>query len=123
MSLRICIPSKAILRAASYARSRASAGVAPIPVRLSTRPPAVTSAPPRAAGQAAGLARRQAELDQVGAQPRQYRLRLRVAEAGVELEHLRPLGTDHQAGVEDAAGGGPAGGARRGPGSVHRVDA
>ena len=41
------------------------------------------------AGQAARLARGEAEVDQVGAQPRQHRLRLGVAEAGVELEHLR----------------------------------
>ena len=52
------------------------------------------------ASKAAGLTRRQTELDQVGAQPRQHRLRLGIAEATVELEHLRPVRGDHQARVE-----------------------
>ena len=104
-------------------------GSAPSPVTFSTRPPAVTISPSRAAvpawvtsaisrrlvepadhvalrgglrvagrgeddghrpvvaelgldaREAAGLARREAELEQVGAQPRQHRLRLGVAEA------------------------------------------
>ena len=49
MSVRICIPSKEIRRAASYARLRAAAGVGPSAVTFSTRPPAVTISPSRAA--------------------------------------------------------------------------
>ena len=54
-----------------------------------------------------------ADLEQVGAQARQQRLRLRVAEAAVELDHLRAVGGEHHAGVEHAAvlaaGGGEGG--------------
>ena len=137
MSVRICIPSKAIRPAASYARSRASAGVGPSAVTLSTRPPAVTISPVALGGAGVGdLGQLRGRLEaadhvalrgglrvagrgedqghrpvvgelglgpasppgsraarqrstQVGAQPRQHRLRLGVAEAGVELEHLR----------------------------------
>ena len=60
------------------------------------------------AGEPAGLARREAELEQVGLEPRQHRLRLGVAEAAVELEHLGPGGGQHQPGVEDAVEGRPA---------------
>ena len=49
MSVRICIPSKEMRPAASYARSRAAAGVGPRAVTLSTRPPAVTIRPSRSA--------------------------------------------------------------------------
>ena len=48
-------------------------------------------------GQAARLARGLEEIEQVGAQPRQHRLGLRVAEAGVELEHLGAVLGEHQA--------------------------
>ena len=74
------------------------------------------------AGEAAGLAGGEEELGQVGAQPRQHRLRLGVAEAGVELEHLRALGADHQAGVEDAVEGDAAGGHRRDDRAVDPLD-
>ena len=55
------------------------------------------------ARQAAGLARRAAAASSRSrAQPRQHGLRLGVAEAHVELEHLRAVGGQHQPGVEDA---------------------
>ena len=156
MSVRICIPSKEIRPAASYARSRASAGVAPMPGHVehpATRGDDLAVARGGAGvghlgdrgrllesldhvalrgglrvpgggedhghrpvlaelrldpGQAARLPRREAELEQVGAQPRQHGLRLGVAEADVELEHPRPLRPDHQPGVEDAGKGDPA---------------
>ena len=54
------------------------------------------------AGQPTGLGRAQQQVEQVAAQPRQHRLRLGIAEAHVELEHLRPRGGQHQPGVEDA---------------------
>ncbi len=47
MSRRTCIPRNLILSTPAYARSRASAIVAPSPVTPSTRPPLVTIAPPR----------------------------------------------------------------------------
>ena len=46
MSRRIWRPSKAIRSAAAYARSRASATSPPRALTASTRPPAVTIAPP-----------------------------------------------------------------------------
>ena len=57
----------------------------------------------------AGAARRarrraRAASSRSRAQPRQHRLGLGVAEADVELEHPRPVGGQHQAGVEDARG-------------------
>ena len=52
------------------------------------------SKPPRRAGEQ--------HRQQVVLEPQQERLRLGVAEAGVELEHPRPVGGQHQAGVEDA---------------------
>ena len=55
------------------------------------------------ARQAARLGRGEQQREQVGAQPRQHDLRLGIAEADVELEHLRaPSGAEHQARVEDA---------------------
>ena len=54
------------------------------------------------AGEAAGLGRRQQQLEQVRAQARQHDLRLGIAEAHVELEHLRAVRAEHQPGVEDA---------------------
>ena len=50
------------------------------------------------------------QLDQVALQEGQDRLRLGVAEAGVELDHLRPFGGEHEPGVEEAAKGAPLGG-------------
>ncbi len=43
-----------------------------------------------------------ADLEQVGAQERQQRLCLRIAEAAVELDHLRAVRGQHHAGVEHA---------------------
>jgi hypothetical protein len=54
------------------------------------------------AGEAAGARGREQRVEQVGAQPRQQCLRLRVAEADVELDHARTVGGQHQAAVEDA---------------------
>src|SRR3972149_11560327 len=42
------------------------------------------------------------ELEQVALEPRHDRLRLRVAEAAVELEHGAPARGQHQAGIEGA---------------------
>ena len=53
-------------------------------------------------GEPAGLCRRLEQLEQIRPQPRQDRLRLGIAEADVELEHLRAVGGQHQPGVEDA---------------------
>ncbi len=50
----------------------------------------------------AGRGRALHQVEQVAAQARQHGLRLRVAEADVELEHLRPLGGEHEPGVEHA---------------------
>ena len=73
-------------------------------------------------GEAAWFAGGEEELGEVGVQPRQHRLGLGVAEAGVELEHLRPIGSHHQPGVEDAVEGDPAGGHRRDDRPVHPLD-
>ena len=54
------------------------------------------------AREAAGLGARSEQVEQVGAQARQHGLRLGVAEAAVELEHLRPVGGHHQPRVEHA---------------------
>ena len=54
------------------------------------------------AGEAAGARGGEQRVEQVRAQPRQQRLRLGVAEADVELDHLRPVRGQHQAAVEDA---------------------
>src|ERR1051325_5223322 len=57
---------------------------------------------PRKAARERGLG----ELEQVGLEPQQDRLGLRVAEAAVELDRLRIAGlVDHQAGVQEAAVG------------------
>ena len=66
----------------------------------SSPPPAPTPAattPPRSPGCARGE-----RLEQVALEPREERLRLRVAEAAVELEHARPVGGQHQPGEEHA---------------------
>src|SRR4051794_17212176 len=55
MSERICFPWNSIRPAAVYARSRACAGVEPMPVTFSTRPPAVITSPPVAAVPAGGV--------------------------------------------------------------------
>ena len=86
-------------------------GHRPVVVELRRDPP-----------QPARLAGGEEELGQVRAQPRQHRLRLRVPEAGVELEHLGAIRADHQARVEDAAEGDAAGGHRRDDGAVDAVD-
>src|SRR3954468_12881883 len=51
------------------------------------------------AAQTAGLDRALEQLEQVGAQPRQHGLGLRVPEADVELEHPRAAGGEHETGV------------------------
>ena len=53
-------------------------------------------------------------LEQVGLEPHQDGLALGVAEPDVELEDLRPLVGEHQAGVEDAP--------ERPPGPLQGVD-
>jgi len=52
--------------------------------------------------------RRGQRLGKVPVYERQYRLRLRVAEAAVELEHARPVLGQHEAGVEEPDEGHPA---------------
>ena len=49
------------------------------------------------------VARGQQRRQQIGAQPQQQRLALRVAEADVELDQLRPVRGQHQPGEQDAA--------------------
>ena len=57
--------------------------------------------------------RRQQQRPERSRQPRQDHLRLRVAEPGVALEEPRPVGGEHQAGVEEAAERRPAPGQLR----------
>ena len=57
------------------------------------------------ARQAAGDRRALQQVEQVRAQARQHGLRLGVAEAHVELEHARPVGGEHQPGVQAAVEG------------------
>ena len=54
---------------------------------------------------------------QVAVEERQHDLRLGVAEAGVELEHHRSIGGQHQAGVQHAAVGKPSRAMRQAIGS------
>jgi hypothetical protein len=73
-------------------------------------------------GEAAGLAGGGEQLEQVGAQSRQHRLGLGIAEADVELDHPGPVGADHQARVEHAVEGSAAARHRRDDRPVHEVD-
>src|SRR2546426_7965037 len=75
--------------------------------RISTRgedDPDTRPRRPRWSGLAERAARgRLEQRNQVALQPRQNDLRLRVAESGIELEHLDARRPDHEASVEAAA--------------------
>src|SRR3972149_6582980 len=94
---------------AAYARSRACAHESRSAVTARTRPPGGEGARQGAGGRARDLGPRgvagrrgREEIEQVALEPRHDRLRLRIAEAAVELEDARPARGQHQAGIEGA---------------------
>jgi hypothetical protein len=62
------------------------------------------------------------ELEQIGLEQRQDRLGLGVAEAAVELEHLRPVSSQHEPGIEEPGEGRTASRELGEHGLVHRSD-
>ena len=77
-------------------RSRRSPRAGPAAGRRAARPD-------RHAARQVAARRGEQERPERDGQPRQDRLRLRVAEAGVALEQARAVGGEHQAGVQRAA--------------------
>src|SRR5438046_2590796 len=91
------MPGKEISSQAAYARLRASATDAAQPVTLRIRPPFVTRLPSYTAVPAWKTS---APVSSASVVPAEDRLRLRIAEAAVELEHLGPVVGEHEPGVE-----------------------